>query len=106
MCNWNGTHSPVTQDAACEPNGKPASFWGFSLFFGGPVSGLMGGDGKMKRKREGGFSPTMIVFCNLNFTVKSFPGIIVGGIKRDGGLLQTLCCDSMCGFLDGSIHYV
>lgn len=64
------------------PNGKPSSFsWGlfclFVCFFGGGVlSGMTGGDGKMKRKREGGFPTDGLL--QFDFTVKYFPGIIVG----------------------------
>lgn len=51
----------MTQGAACEPNGKPASFQGFesvfSSLFGGPLSGWTGGEGEMKRIREGEFIP-------------------------------------------------
>lgn len=68
----------MTQDAACEPNGKPASFWGFSLFFGGRLSGLTVGDGEMKRKRDGGVYSHSDGVSQFNFTVKSFPGIFVG----------------------------
>lgn len=71
----------MTQGAACEPKWKTlliflGSVW-FCFFLGGVLSGMTGGDGKMKRKREGGF-PTDGVL-QFDFTVKYFPGIIVGG---------------------------
>lgn len=83
----------VTQDTACESNGKTASFQGSSLFFGGPLSGLTGGSGKDETKQRRRVYSHNDVVLQFDFTVKSFPGIIVGGKKHDRGLLQTLCCD-------------
>lgn len=66
----------MTQDAACEPNGKPASFQGVESVLwwggGGSMSGLMGGDGKVKRKRGEEFIPTVMMFCSLTLQCNLF----------------------------------
>lgn len=73
----------MTQGAACEPKWKTlliflGSVLSVCLFLwgGGVLSGMTGGDGKMKRKREGGFPTDGLL--QFDFTVKYFPGIIVG----------------------------
>lgn len=75
----------MTQDAACEPNGKPASFWGFrSVFWGASVWTEGRRQKDEKKQRRGGYSHNDDVL-QFDFTVKSFPGISVG--KHDRGLL-------------------
>lgn len=56
----------MTQDVAREPNGNPAQFLGDVLFyFGGAAVCTVGGDGKMKRNREGGFTLILTVNCTI-----------------------------------------
>lgn len=85
----------MTQNAACEPHGKPASFQGLSLFFGGSLSGLDRSSRKDKKreKREGGSIPTMMLFCNFNFTVKKcFPGSDVDEEEKSAEKLTGKFC--------------
>lgn len=75
-CVWLEQHSlSVTQDAACEPNGKPASFQGFEsvflvlCFFRGTTVWMNGWRRKDEKERRRIYS--------FDFTVRAFPGSIV-----------------------------
>lgn len=63
VCDWSSTHClwlrmlPVNQMENQHHFRGLNLFFFFSFFFGGPLSGWTGGEGKMKRKREGEFIP-------------------------------------------------
>ena len=92
VCNWNEARCLVTQDTACLwtkwktsiISGFQSVFWGASVW----TYGRSQKDEKRERGRDDSHNDGVWQF---DFTVKSFPGIIVRGEKKhDRGLLQTL----------------
>lgn len=94
VCNWSETRSLVTQVAACEPNGKPASFRGFGLFSGGLCLDWWEETERWKEREKEGFYSHNDGVLQFDFTVKLFSWHHCGGKKQhDRDLLQTLRCD-------------
>lgn len=79
----------VTQDAAGESTGKPASFQGLSLFWGASVwtEGRRWKDERKKERKKEGLLPHVVL--QFDFIVKSFLGI-VWGEKHGRGLLHVV----------------
>lgn len=80
----------MTQGAAWEPGWKTLLIlWG--LFrLGGPLSGMAGGDGEMRRKKRRKVPTDGVLQFDL--TVKYFPGIVTGGKKNMMEVYYKHCC--------------